>query len=140
MQNYYAPRLEMQIPQENRYFAVTFDSDFDREFDKLSKDYKIHKKHEVKEFIRNNPELIDYIQEITPLIDKFFPKYLKCITFCQDYEFEELNDITIYINSTDETFEQDSEKFDDLETEIIKLNNHATKIKKLLSMDLWFLK
>ncbi len=126
----------MQIPQENMYTGLSIKPSFDSEFDELSKEYKIHKSQHVKEFIENNCGLLDYINKITPIINIYFPKHLKCITFCRDYEFEELTDITIYIKSSDDSFDDDCERFDELEIEIIKMNGFS-KIKNLVSMDLW---
>lgn len=139
MQNNYSQKIFMQIPQENTYTGLALKPDLNEEFNKLSNNYKVHRIHQVKEFIKNNPELMNYINKITPIINKFFPKHIKCITFCRDYEFEELNDITIYINSSNESFDDDCEKFDELEVEIIKLNGFTTNIKKLVSMDLWLI-
>lgn len=139
MQQNYSQRLEIQIPRENIYTGLEIRPDFDDEFERLSKNYKIHRIDQVKKFIKKNSELIGYINTITPIIEEYFPKNLKCITFCQDYEFEELNDITIYIHSSDDTFDEDCKKFDELEIEIIELNEFSTNITKLLSMDLWLI-
>lgn len=136
MQKYFTQRQEIQIPQERPHVNLNVNN-FDEEIEKLSKNYTIHRKEEVKEFIKIHPELIPYINKITPIINCYFPNYKKCITFFEDYEFEELNDISIYINSTEKTFEKDCKIFDELLTTILKMNEIPTEIKRLVSMDLW---
>ena len=109
----------------------------DEKIEKLSKYYNVHKTEEVIEFIKEHREIIPYLEKITPIINSYFPNKKKCLTFCKDPEFEELNDITIYIKSTKQTFESDWKKFDKLRTEILKNKEYPRKIKNLVSISLW---
>ena len=76
-------RQNMQIPHENVHVTGTA-ANSDAEIYALSKNYQIHKPQELKEFIKGNAQLIQYINAITPLINNQFPNYKKCITFCKD--------------------------------------------------------
>lgn len=129
-------RQNMQIPQENVYNPITISS-LDKNIEDLSKNYEIHKPQEVKEFFEDYDELVQYISSITPLIDKHFPDYKKCLTFCQDPEFEELDDITIYIHSFKSQFDTDWKKLDELEKELFYLDGFSNQTKGLISVDLW---
>lgn len=129
-------RQNMQIPQENVYNPITISS-LDKNIEDLSKNYEIHKPQEVKEFFEDYDELVQYISSITPLIDKHFPDYMKCLTFCQDPEFEELDDITIYIHSFKSQFDTDWKKLDELEKELFYLDGFSNQTKGLISVDLW---
>ena len=95
-------RHVLQIPQQKAYTGV-----LDEDIKILSKNFEIHNALKVKEFLGKNSELILYINRITPLINNHFPDYKKCITFCQDPEFDGLDDITIYINSFKSEFDND---------------------------------
>lgn len=130
-------RQNMQIPFENVYQDVSGIRDLEEDIQNLSQYYEIHKVHEVNDFIKKNVELIPYINRITPLINNHFPCYKKCLTFSQDPEFDELDDITIYINSLKSEFEADWRKLDELERELFHINEFSTKIKGLVSVDLW---
>ena len=127
----------MQIPVENVFQNVSDRMDLEEYVEKLSHNYEIHKPHEVKDFIKKNVELIPYINRITPIINNRFPSYKKCLTFCQDPEFEELDDINIYISSLKSEFDADWKKLDELERELFHITEFSTKIKGLVSVDLW---
>lgn len=129
--------VNMQIPQENTYSEMPVNGVHDKEMEKLSESYKIHNAQLVREFILNNNGLLQYISEITPIVNNYFPNYQKCLTFCRDPEFGELDDITIYINSFMSSFDEDWEKLDKLERELFYLQKFPTKIKGLVSLDLW---
>ena len=126
----------MQIPQDMSYTSLPIDS-FDDEFKKLSKDYEIHKTKQVKKFIDEHNPLLAYINAITPLINKYFPEYKKCIIFSEDPEFEGLDDITIYIKSFKSSFDSDWKRLDELEDELFYITEFSRKIKSLVSLDLW---
>ena len=129
-------RQNMQIPHENVHVTGTAGNS-DAEIYALSKNYQIHKPPELKEFIKDNAQLIQYINAITPLINNQFPNYKKCITFCKDPEFDELEDVTIYINSFKEDFDRGWKKLDELEKELFGIDEFSNKIKGLVSLDLW---
>ena len=107
------------------------------DMDVFSKNYEIHNPNELNEFIKNNVQLIQYITAITPIINNHFPNYKKCITFCKDPEFEELDDVTIYINSFQSDFDNDWKKLDELEKELFGIVEFSNRIKGLVSLDLW---
>lgn len=137
MQKNFSLRQNMQIPQENHYTGILDRNVFDELIDILSKNYEVHNAECVKDFIEKNKELLPYINKITPIINKHFPDYKKCITFCQDPEFKELDDITIYINSIESTFDTDWKKLDILENELFYIDDFSSKIKGLITVDLW---
>lgn len=137
MQKNFSLSQNMQIPQERWFTKTDISIDFNDEIEKLSKNYDIHKTQQIKDFIIKNTELICYIDTITPIINNHFPDYKKCITFCKDPEFDELDDITIYINSVKDEFDNDWKKLDKLEKELFCLSGFPTKIKGLISVDLW---
>lgn len=129
-------RQNMQIPQENIYNTSRVSSP-DENIEDLSKYYEIRKPREVKEFIKVNNKIIRYIYSITPLIDSHFPGYKKCLTFCKDPEFDELDDITIYINCLKSQFDAEWKKLDELEKELFYLDGFSNQTKGLISVDLW---
>lgn len=139
MQNNFSSGLSMQIPQENVFTGLDFCENFDYEFERIAKNYNLHRRQEVKEFIGQHDELLQYLDSVTQIINHYFPNYLKCLTFCDDFEFEELNDITIYINSSESSFERDCQKFNELEVKLITMDGFSAKIKKLVSVDLWLI-
>ena len=73
MQKNYSPRLVMQIPKENAYTGLVIRPDFDDEFDKLSENYAINQINDVKCFIEKHENILEFIHELTPLIDEYFP-------------------------------------------------------------------
>ena len=74
MQRNFSKRLEMQIPQENTYARLEILPDFNKEFEKLSKDYTLRKPNELKEYLKQDEQLIPYINTLTPLIREYFPE------------------------------------------------------------------
>ena len=129
-------RQDMQIPYDNVHSTVS-PCNLDEYFDRLKDAYEIHRLHEVKGFVKKNGELLGYINRITPIINNYFPRYEKCLTFCQDPEFEELDDITIYIKSIKSEFDNDWKKLDQLEKELSYITDFSTELKGLISVDLW---
>lgn len=131
-------RQNMQIPQENVYYSGTA-SNLALKFDDLSKSFEIHKADELKGFIKNNVGLIEYINCLIPLINNHFPNSKKCLTFSQDPEFDELDDVTIYIHTFKSDFDDDWKKLDELEKEIFYIDEFSNQIKGLVLLDLWLL-
>lgn len=127
----------MQIPQGMESTGTNFSINLDDEIEKLSKIYGIHKTQQIKDFLIDNVELIPYIDTIAPIIDNHFPNCKKCMTFCKDPEFDELDDITIFLGSLKDEFDNDWKKLDKLEKELFYLSEFSTKIKGLISVDLW---
>jgi hypothetical protein len=109
----------------------------DEKIEMLFNGYTVHRKGEVTAYIKEHPEIIPYIEKITPIISSHFPDRKKCMTFCEDYEFEEPNDITIYIPSSETRFESDWKKFKEMEIEILKMKEFPRRMNTLISIDLW---
>lgn len=134
MKNNYS-RIQMQIPQENTYTGLNIMSDFDKEFDELSKNYNIHNENHVKVFIKKHENILPFIHELTPLINKYFPQYTKIIEFCKDPEFSDLDFIMIYING--DSYEKDYEKLVKFKNEPLYMSKFSKKIKGLVCVELW---
>ncbi len=126
----------MQISHENNYTGLNI-SNFENNFEKLSEVYKLHRKSQVKDFIKKHDSLIDYIHVITPIIENHFPNHLKCLTFCKDPEFSRLNDIVVYITCKESSFDSNWQKLDKLQRELFEIENFSRKTKGLISVDLW---
>ena len=137
LNNNFSLRQNMQIPFENVYQNASGRMDLEEDIERLAEDYEVHKPRKVKDFIEKNAELIAYINRITPIINNHFPNYRKCLTFCPDPEYDELDDITIYINSLRSEFDADWKKLDELERELFHITEFSTRIKGLVSVDLW---
>ncbi|MBQ8016860.1 MAG: hypothetical protein IJ258_02015 [Methanobrevibacter sp.] len=135
MQNNYSQRLEMQIPKENVYTGTGIVSNFDDEFDKLSKSYTIHEYNDVKGFIRKHENILPFIHELTPLINKYFPNHRKLIEFCKDPEFLDLDFIMIYVECND--YDKDRITLDKFEDEPLYMSKFSKKINGLVCVDLW---
>ena len=138
MQKDFTLTQNIEMPQKTPCSQDRFKDNLDYELDKLSKSYEIHNIPQVRDFITENRDLLQYIRTITPLINNYFPEYKKCLTFCRDPEFSELDDITIYINSIKSSFESDWEKLDELEKELFYISKFPARSKGLISLDLWF--
>ena len=104
----------------------------------ITENYEIHNCELVMDFLKRNIGLLEYINAITPLINNHFPDYGKCMTFSQDPEFDELDDITIYISTFKSSFEDDWRKLDELEREIFYITEFSTIIKGFVCLDLMF--
>ncbi|MDO5814026.1 MAG: hypothetical protein Q4Q18_00170 [Methanobrevibacter sp.] len=94
----------------------------------------MHNKEEVKAFIEKHAEILDYIEEITPLIDDYFPKYSKIIEFCKDPEFDRLDFVMIYIKG--ESFEKDYETLNRFKEEPLYISKFSRNIKGLVCVEL----
>lgn len=92
-----SPRPEMQIPPENAYTGLNIAKNFDEEFDRLSGNYELHNTSKLKSFTKKHENILGYIHELTPIIEKYFPNYGKFIEFCEDPEFSDLDFVMIYI-------------------------------------------
>lgn len=138
MNQNYSQRLVMQIPQENTYTGLENSLNINQEINKLSKDYKLRKISELKEYLTKNPQLIPYINSITPLIKESFPKNKKYLTYYIDPEFEELNKAKICVIGNDSLFETEREMMNDLNDKLLHMN-YPTYVKSLISVRLWWL-
>jgi len=139
MQRNFSKRLEMQIPQENTYARLEILPDFNKEFEKLSKDYTLRKPNELKEYLKQDEQLIPYINTLTPLIREYFPENKKYLTFCVDPEFEELNRAKICVIGNDSLFEEEYQQMNELEKRILNLTEFPVQVKSLISVRMWWL-
>lgn len=135
MQKSYSPRLVMQIPKENAYTGLSIKPDIDEEFERLSKTYDIHEIHSVKSFIEQHKNILGFINDITPLINDYFPDYKKIIEFCKDPELNELDFIMIYIEGI--SFDEDYEKLKKFKNEPLYLSKFSKNINGLVCVELW---
>lgn len=127
MKNNYSQRLEMQISKENVYTEASIVSNFDDEFNKLSKNYTIHEYNNVKGFIRKHANILPFIHELTPLINDYFPNKEKIIEFCEDPEFSDLDFIMIYVDSN--SFNEDYETLKIFKKEPLYMSKFSKKNK-----------
>ena len=135
LQQNYSQRLEMQIPKENTYQRLGIMKNFDNDFAKLSNNYEIHEIDKVKSFIKKHENILDYIHELTPLINEYFPYNTKFIEFCEDPEFSDLDFIMIYIKSNE--FNNDYEILKRLKDEPLYMSKFSRNIRGLLCVELW---
>ena len=135
MKPFISQKIEMQIPQENTYTGLTTMPDMDDNFDELSKNYTITDIDKVKNFTKNHNEILDFIHEITPLLNDFFPNYQKIIEFCEDSESRKLDFIMIYIKGS--TFDEDYETLTKFKNEPIYKSKFSKNINGLVCVELW---
>lgn len=134
MQQNFSQRLQMQIPQENTYTGIKIMS-FNERFNELSDNYTICKESKLKEFIEEHLNILDFIFEITPLINDYFPTYQKIIELCEDPEFSELDFVMIYIKGS--SFDADYEILRKFENESLYQSKFSKNINGLVCVGLW---
>lgn len=83
----------------------------------------------------NNIKILGFINEITPLINDYFPDYKKIIEFCKDPELNELDFIMIYIEGI--SFDEDYEKLKKFKNEPLYLSKFSKNINGLVCVELW---
>ena len=128
-------KIEMQIPKENSYNSLTITRNFDDEFNKLSNYYDIEEPDKLKNFMKKHENTLDFIHEITPLMNEYFPNYDKVIEFNEDPEFKDLNSIMIYIKCSD--YQKDRLTLNKFIKEPLYKSKFAKKIYGLVSVALW---
>lgn len=134
-------QLNMQKVQETAIISPKNENgminviNFDEEFKKLSKNYTLHDMGKIKCFIEKHKIILDYIHEITPLINDYFPNYAKIIAFCEDPEFDELDYISIYVQGS--SLDEDWEILKKLKNEPIYMSKFSKNINGLVCVDLW---
>ena len=139
MQQKFSQRLEMQIPKENTYTGAVKMPNIDDELEKLSKYYILRKTDELKEYLKKDERLIQYIKFITPIIRKYFSARKIYLTYCIDPEFEELNDVKICVIGNDSSFEDEHELMNNLNDELLHSTEFPVEVKSLLSVRMWWL-
>lgn len=135
MKQNYSQRLEMQIPQGNVYLGRNTMKNFEDNFNKLSKNYEIHDSNKIKCFIKKHENILDYIHELTPLINEYFPNHGKFIEFCEDPEFKDLDFLMIYIECT--AYEKDKKILDEFKNEPLYMSKFSRDIRGLVCVELW---
>ncbi len=109
--------------------------DFDSKFQDLIAKFKTLNHDEIYEFIAENDLFLDLYDDIVPLIEKYFPKCSCSLEFHADPEFDNLNQLVIYVHSNDEDFEKDWKKLEELNEDIRE--SLGSEVKELISVDLW---
>ena len=109
--------------------------DFNVKFNELSKYYQLYNPEKLKSFIRDHENALEFIHEIVPLLDEYFPDYDKCLEFCEDPEFESLNFIMINIKCID--FKKDKPTLRKLKKEPLYMSKFKRKINGLVCVGLW---
>lgn len=128
-------KIEMQIPKENSYNNLTISRNFDDEFNKLSNYYDIEESNKLKNFMKKHENTLDFIHEITPLINEYFPNYDKVIEFCEDPEFKDLDFIMIYIKGNN--YQKDELILEKFEKEPLYKSKFTKNIYGLVCVELW---
>lgn len=102
----------------------------------LADEYNLINPIDIYKFILENNDLIELIQKIKPLLNKFFPNCTYSLEFVPDPEFESLNQLVIYVHSTS-SFDKGWNLLKQLKKDFRNLKVSNEKIKRLLSVDLW---
>lgn len=135
MKQFLFQKQEMQIPYENAFSGMEIMNDFDKKFRELSKNYNLHNVKKLKTFIKEHEHIMDFIFEITPLINEYFPNYEKIIEFCEDPEFSNLDFVMIYIVGC--SFDKDYKILKNFENEPLYQSKFSRNINGLLCVGLW---
>lgn len=104
----------------------------------LADEYNLINPLNIYKFILENNDLIELIQKIKPLLNKIFPNCTYSLEFVPDPEFESLNQLVIYVHSTS-SFDKDWNLLKQLKKDFRNLKVSNEKIKRLLSVDLWWI-
>ena len=104
-------------------------------FDELLKNYTLGNSGKITNFIKEHEGIIDYITEITPLLNDYFPNYQKTIEFCEDNESSDLDFLMIYIKGCD--FDEDYQVLSRFKNEPIYKSKFSKDINGLVCVELW---
>lgn len=126
---------EIQTIQDFSPIKANSLQNIDFELHELSKKYPLENPEEIREFLKNNEKILPFINEITPLINEYFPDYDKLIEFSEDPEFSELDYLLIYIKT--KNYKQDNETLKKFKDEPLYLSKYSKKINGLLCVELW---
>lgn len=111
--------------------TIDYQETFKYDFEDLSKNYDLINRDEIYEFIKLNIDSLNELNQILPLLNKYFPSEKFLLKFVPDYEFEELNQLVVYICGDISNFDV---KWDLLN----KLNDEINSfVSNLISVDLW---
>lgn len=121
-----------------QYDIITIDyqETFKSNFDELSENYDLINPKKIYEFIKLNNDLLNALYQILPLLKKYFPSEKFLLKFVPDYEFEELNQLVIYICTNEDNFDNNWNLLNKLNDEIDELKLNIF-VSNLIAVDLW---
>ena len=133
----------IKLYQDDKYFKSDLISysryfeSFNFKFDELSNDFNLINPDNIQKFILLHYALFDYLDEIKKLLNVYFKNKTYCLEFFIDPEDSLLNQLIIYIDSDDSSFDEDWELLRMVNKKIRYLDNFPGSLKKLVSVDLW---
>lgn len=117
-------------------YSKYFES-FEFKFNELSNDFNLINIMEIQDFILLHDDLFDYLSQIKLLLQNYFSEYDYCLEFYSDPELQSLNQLVIYINGDESSFDEDWSSLKRMNSEINELGNFPNSVKHLISVDLW---
>ena len=120
LNNYLNSKYYQTISQSNNADIATINNieTFKSNFKELSKHYELINPDEIYEFIKLNNNLLNELYLVLPLLNKYFPSKRFQLKFVPDYEFEELNQLVVYICSDEDNFEDDWKIINELDAKL----------------------
>ena len=100
---------------DNTYYQGTSKQEI---FDKLTKDYELVNPDEIYDFIKLNNHLLNELDQVLPLLNKYFPNRKFYLEFTPDYEFKDLDQLIVFVCTDDERFEEDWKIISKLDSEL----------------------
>ena len=120
LNNYLNSKYYQTISQSNNADIATINNieTSKSNFKELSKHYELLNPDEIYEFIKLNNNLLNELYQVLPLLNKYFPSKRFQLKFVPDYEFEELNQLVVYICSDEDNFEDDWKIINELDAKL----------------------
>lgn len=87
-------------------------------FEKLTEHYELTNPDEIYDFIKLDIDLLNELDQILPLLNKYFPTKKFYLKFVPDYEFEDLDQLVVYICTDNENFEEDWKILNELNSQL----------------------
>ena len=115
-------------------FIINYD--FETNLNDLSEHYTLYNKDEIYKFLKSHPNLVEALYQILDPISKYFKHDKLILEFVPDYEFEELNQIVVYICADENSFDKNWDLLSKLKKEIYKLDMDLF-VSDFFSVDLW---
>lgn len=110
--------------------------DFETNLDNLSKYYTLYNEEEIYKFLKSHPNLVEALYQILDPISKYFKHDKLILEFVPDYEFEELNQVVVYICADENSFDKNWDLLNKLEDEIRNLDIDFSVFNSFF-VDLW---
>ncbi|WP_305514436.1 hypothetical protein [Methanobrevibacter sp. V14] len=123
--------------ESNPISYLKYFESFEFKFNELSNNFNLINPKEIHEFILLHDDLFDYLNELKNLLQLSFKNNDFCIEFSIDPEDSLLNQLVIYINSNDSSFDSDWELLRKVNKKIRSFDKFPSSLKKLVSVDLW---